>query len=79
MMLRDFLRALPCWPILVDKYCRDGLRAAKQASGGASYSLIIDRYAQLANDSLTHRQRRRELKKAVARGADINPNRLKIE
>jgi hypothetical protein len=75
----ELLRSLPCWPIFVDKYCRDGLREAKKASGGASYSVIIDRYAQLANDSLTHRQRRRELKKAVGRGADINPNALKVE
>ena len=75
----EVLRSIPCWPIFVDKYCSDGLRVAKEASGGASYSVIIDRYAQLANDSLTHRQRRRELKTAVKRGANVNAIALKAE
>lgn len=75
----ELLSSLPCWPIFVDKYCRDGLRVAKKAAKGASYSVIIDRYVELANDSLTHRQRRRELTTAKKRGADVNPNKLKVE
>lgn len=78
MRVREFLRALPCWPVFVDRDCYNGLRAGKKASGGESYSVVIDRYAELANNSLTHRHRRREVKKAVARGSNINPNSLKV-